>query len=433
MVSALPISDTCEGYLNEMIDCYRYLRNRVADSDLPPESVQAFIDKADQLAFNVDCILSSTSGHKADSAIALVRVAVQFLANAATRQETAETYRKAAFRRGAGITFLIDLLEHQDEKLHLYGSMLVYNCLRDPDVRDYVIGTDELIHLIFELANSESGRGNEWNLFTAQMLLAEEDLFIETSWPILKDPTRYQILQMIQNGMLEKASNNDSSTPMINEKNVSALASVFVEGSSRLAELPWPVDDFQLALLAAVLETLCQITAFEDRYLAVKEDSRVLESVLTLLKLSKPKLDQKEELDKLASPIADGSFGKSPSVNFRTHLVRLLANICYKHPGNRSLMQQHMGIALILDSTPLDANNAFITEWSVFALRNLLEGCPENQQIVKGLQPQGFASKEDQELGEKVGMPLNGTMDVGCGECTSSGAVTENNVDSATA
>ena len=53
------------------------------------------------------------------------------------------------------------------------------------------------------------------------------------------------------------------------------------------------------------------------------------------------------------------------------------------------------GVQTILAHCILDGNNPFIMEWSIFALRMLLEGNPENQEIVRGLKTLGKVSELD--------------------------------------
>jgi hypothetical protein len=48
----------------------------------------------------------------------------------------------------------------------------------------------------------------------------------------------------------------------------------------------------------------------------------------------------------------------------------------------------------------LDEKNPYIREWSILAIRNLMEGNEENQEYVKGMQLQGAVpSKELSEMG----------------------------------
>ncbi|CAG7785000.1 unnamed protein product, partial [Allacma fusca] len=93
-----------------------------------------------------------------------------------------------------------------------------------------------------------------------------------------------------------------------------------------------------------------------------------------------------------------------PTFMFKAHLIRLLGNLSYRHPGNQILIGQQC-LSIILDYTKIDTLNPFISQWSILAIRNLLEGSTENQDIVKNLRLTGTAySSVLQEFGIKIGM-----------------------------
>lgn len=391
---------------NRLIDCFRYLRNQLADPEAPPESFNPLISHASELCWVVDCFVG-TNRYMAESVVVLARMCVQFLGNAITRKETQDVYRLAIWRFGAGTTFMMSLLEDPDSKVRLYGSMVFYNCMLDPQILNYVNGTQETVELIFNRAVEDSEHDNTWCLFCAQMLLAEKT-FLNYTWDTIDRNCQLNIVRVALDGLLEKAANDATSTPLIHEDNVPFLATGFVEDSAKIANKLYKIyypEEFEF--VTPLLEFLCQATAFENLYQSVRDDERILDAALTLLDITvKPLISQKEQLDRLAAKmqaavLKDVDVIKAeqrPFDNFRTHLVRLLANMCYKHPANQKLIRERGGIALIMNSTPLDADNNFITEWSVFALRNLLEDCPENQRVVQEMQFRGFAFTEDREL-----------------------------------
>uniref|UniRef100_A0A672H4S1 Ataxin 10 n=1 Tax=Salarias fasciatus TaxID=181472 RepID=A0A672H4S1_SALFA len=49
------------------------------------------------------------------------------------------------------------------------------------------------------------------------------------------------------------------------------------------------------------------------------------------------------------------------------------------------------GIPLILDNCNIDSNNPFISQWAIFAIRNLLENNVQNQELVASLERRGKA------------------------------------------
>jgi len=229
-------------------------------------------------------------------------------------------------------------------------------------------------------------------------LLIEEDSFLEKCFVKLSTEGR---LIAVRRACLMLPPDDPNSTqdnwPQINEKNATSLASAFIEDSSQIVP-GWPIEESRLEMVATELKFLCQATSHETRYQTIRNDEKLLNATLSLLRLS---LQHQKERARSATTTELFGF-ESPQAtrqNFhlRANLVRLLANMSYKNPTNQKLMRERDGIALVLACVPLDPKNPFITEWSVFALRNLTENCPENQQVIESLKSQGFELKDDHQ------------------------------------
>uniref|UniRef100_H3BVQ0 Ataxin-10 n=1 Tax=Tetraodon nigroviridis TaxID=99883 RepID=H3BVQ0_TETNG len=97
------------------------------------------------------------------------------------------------------------------------------------------------------------------------------------------------------------------------------------------------------------------------------------------------------------------SSSPSPAVGFKAQLIRLIGNLCHKHPNNQKKVGELEGIPLILDNCRIDSNNPFICQWAIFAIRNLLENNEQNQEVVASLERQGRADCSSlRELGFQV-------------------------------
>ena len=56
-------------------------------------------------------------------------------------------------------------------------------------------------------------------------------------------------------------------------------------------------------------------------------------------------------------------------------------------------MRDCSGVELILDCSPMDITNPIITQWVVFAIRNLCEDNLENQAIIGAMEKKGAMDK----------------------------------------
>lgn len=93
------------------------------------------------------------------------------------------------------------------------------------------------------------------------------------------------------------------------------------------------------------------------------------------------------------------------SYDMKSMLVRTIGNLALNNARNKELAREMGILKAVLNCTTMDARNPLIKEWSVLAIRNLCEDCPENQEIVAGLTKVGEAEKADivKELNLELG------------------------------
>ena len=77
-----------------------------------------------------------------------------------------------------------------------------------------------------------------------------------------------------------------------------------------------------------------------------------------------------------------------PRTNLKTGIVKLIANLVDNHPANQDIVRENMGLAFLLDCSPIDDRNSFIQQWSIFALNNALKNNADNQEFISSMQQQ---------------------------------------------
>lgn len=90
-----------------------------------------------------------------------------------------------------------------------------------------------------------------------------------------------------------------------------------------------------------------------------------------------------------------GNVQKNPAYLFKVNLVRLISNLAWHNPNldNKQVETKSL-IPALIDCCRIDACNPFISEWAVFAIRNLRENHINNQRIIEVLRRQGTISKQ---------------------------------------
>ncbi|VVD03377.1 unnamed protein product [Leptidea sinapis] len=89
---------------------------------------------------------------------------------------------------------------------------------------------------------------------------------------------------------------------------------------------------------------------------------------------------------------------------FKATLVRTIANLCWKNQENKKQIRELEVIPVLLDCCNIDARNPLIMQWVIFAVRNLCENCPENQEVISKLTLQGPV---DNEVLQEMGLTLH--------------------------
>ena len=66
--------------------------------------------------------------------------------------------------------------------------------------------------------------------------------------------------------------------------------------------------------------------------------------------------------------------------------VRLIAFLSHERPAVQHRIRELGGLQVVLHRAQLDERNPQIREWAILAVRNLTEGCPENQEFIAGIE-----------------------------------------------
>ncbi|KAJ3414302.1 Ataxin-10 [Chytridiales sp. JEL 0842] len=95
--------------------------------------------------------------------------------------------------------------------------------------------------------------------------------------------------------------------------------------------------------------------------------------------------------------------------------VKVVANMCFGCRESQDEFRHVGGIPVLLNHCQIDDANPFIKEWSLFALRNVLDSNLENQALIAALQPQGIAPDDGTlaQAGMKVELDESGKVRIG--------------------
>ncbi|XP_011870358.1 PREDICTED: ataxin-10 isoform X2 [Vollenhovia emeryi] len=78
-----------------------------------------------------------------------------------------------------------------------------------------------------------------------------------------------------------------------------------------------------------------------------------------------------------------------PAYGFKAGLIRVIANIVHENKRCQDLFREIDGIPVLLDCCNIDARNPLILQWTILAVRNLCQGNPQNQEVIRNCKRTG--------------------------------------------
>uniref|UniRef100_A0A8C1WMJ0 Ataxin-10 n=1 Tax=Cyprinus carpio TaxID=7962 RepID=A0A8C1WMJ0_CYPCA len=284
-----------------------------------------------------------------------------------------------------------DLLELADEKAVSYTCMVIHTCLDKHKTEQLVKDTQQLRLSLKIIDLCRTLPDVDWTVFIVTKHFLKSSELIKKMYTEMTNEERLTLLELIlaQLGVVEE---ENCVMPL---SIAQFLASCFTDHCSAVLTLSSESSDDQEAMVVIrLLDILCEMTSGCKEFMPLQDHSDLLRATVDLLKevhllgkTSKNVFTAAHDFS-LTRP---GGADSHPALSFKAHLIRLIGNLCHGHVVNQDKVRELDGIALILDNCSIDSNNPFISQWAVFAIRNILEHNLENQKLIQGLRRQGVA------------------------------------------
>ncbi|XP_046557215.1 ataxin-10-like [Haliotis rubra] len=331
--------------------------------------------------------------------ITLQRCAMQFIGNMCVghnhNQENVCRQFLCTFRR---------LLQSSDSGVVNYTCMVLHNCLlpqtADPTNRvlpDYLSLDDDIFaRVVLSVIEQTVQADVEWGLFVVEDLL-QVAAFCETIY-ISLPPTHRLFVVEVAIGMLKRAESDTSMEKLhvVAMENLLYLGREVKAYSHQIlqAGLQDTGDSQTPLLLVKILEALGMATSQYSLYGSLQDDSDLLVCCVNLLHgihdIGRQGGNHFTAVEKMTE--SDRIDPHHPAFGLKRDLIRLLANMVFRHRVNQDKVRELDGIPLILDQSNMDGKNPFITQWVVLAVRNLCEANSDNKQYLAGLRLEGLAN-----------------------------------------
>ncbi|KAM4614628.1 ataxin-10 [Polymixia lowei] len=366
-------------------ECFRAQRNACVQSPRNQGLLRelGFID----MSLKILSLLQTINVECQDAVFEPLRCGIQFLGNLAVgKQVCKDDIWQLSFP-----DLLLKLLSVGDEKAVGYAAMVLHTCLDEAKVEQ--LAQPQNIHLalkVMELCRTQPDL--DWTVLIATQHFLKSSALVESMYSGMSDLERVTLLELLSAQLGEGDSEDCGIPPSVAQ----FLACCFQQGCGAVLALASgsASSDEEALTVISLLDVLCEMTSDHEQFMFLQDHPNLLKTTIELLgqvhalgKASKNVFSAAQNFSSF-SQCGDTS-SSSPSVSFKAHLIRLIGNLCHSNSNNQNKVRELEGIPLILDNCSLDSNNPFISQWAIFAIRNLLEHNKENQEVLAGLERRG--------------------------------------------
>ncbi|CAI5773892.1 ataxin-10 isoform X1 [Podarcis lilfordi] len=326
-----------------------------------------------------------------ESLLTAFRCSLQFLGNIAAGN-------KASQHRIWTLAFpslFLNCLKHQDEKVVSYCCMVLFTCLNPERTREL----QEESNLNVALAVLQASRKypeSEWTFLIVTNHLLKCPELVKAMYAKLSNQERASFLELIQSEIGE----NDT---VISAETAKFLVNCFKEKCQAVLILAFAAndDDEEALVTIRLVDVLCEMTSNSGHLECLQACPDLLEVTVKTLQLTH--LAGKQSTNIFTVTHSGQEQSCHPAVGFKSHLIRLIGNLCYKNKANQDKVYDLDGIPLILDNCSIDDNNPFVSQWAVYTIRNLTEQNERNQELIARMEQQGLA---DNSVLENMGLKV---------------------------
>uniref|UniRef100_A0A8C9IK74 Ataxin-10 n=1 Tax=Piliocolobus tephrosceles TaxID=591936 RepID=A0A8C9IK74_9PRIM len=353
--------------LQLITECFRCLRNACIECSVNQNSIR----NLDTIGVAVDLILLFRELRvEQEALLTAFRCGLQFLGNIASRNEDSQSIVWVhAFPE-----LFLSCLNHPDKKIVAYSSMILFTSL-----------------------NHERMKELEENLNIAIDVIDAYQKHPESEWPVT-------LLDLMIGKITSDEPLTTDDIPVF-LRHAELIASTFVDQCKTVLKLASeePPDDEEALATIRLLDVLCEMTANTELLGYLQVFPGLLERVIDLLRVIHVTGRETTNIFSNCGCVrAEGDIS-NVAEGFKSHLIRLIGNLCYKNKDNQDKVNELDGIPLILDNCNISDSNPFLTQWVIYAIRNLTEDNSQNQDLIAKMEEQGLA---DASLLKKVGFEV---------------------------
>ncbi|KAJ7398715.1 Ataxin-10 [Pitangus sulphuratus] len=282
-------------------------------------------------------------------------------------------------------------LTYSDRKVVAYCCMVLFTCLDSEKVGE-LLDPGSLAVALHVLRVYKEQLESEWSFLIVTDHLLQCPELVKALYTKLSNQERVTLLELMMSKVSEKSCVSSEEMRVL-ARLATFLAGCFQEQCGAVLRLTDAAgaEDEEALVTIRLLDVLCEMTSSSGQLEHLQALPGLLETAIDTLRLTHLAGKQAVNVFTATHAVTGQEEVSHPAVGFKSHLIRLIGNLCYKNKENQDKVFELDGIPLILDNCSIDDNNPFVNQWAVFAIRNLTEQNERNQELIAGLEEQGLA------------------------------------------
>ncbi|XP_075066445.1 ataxin-10 [Mixophyes fleayi] len=383
-----------ERWFDVSAECFRCLRNTCVQCPRNQNTIRnmGLIEESVSLIK-----VFSTSDTLQESCLMAFRCGLQFLGNVAGgNQDSQNSIWKHAFPH-----LFLNCLTHEDDKVSAYSSMVLFSCMREDRMGEFMEPANLRVALSAVTAYGKRPDAEWLHLIVTDRFLRCPEL-VKQMYGMECHADRVTLLELIIAKLSEKSPLSEGEVRSL-QSIAEFLCECFQNQCRAVLKLAAPGDgeEQEAVVVVRLLDLLCEMTSNNEHFTCLQSCPGLLDTAVDTLRLIHLAGKQSKNVFTSVHTMSLGENLTHAAVGFKAHLIRLIANLCYKNKDNQDKIYQLEGIPLILDNCSIDDNNPFVNQWAVYAIRNLTDRNEKNQELIAGMERQGLA---DTSVLESMGL-----------------------------
>uniref|UniRef100_A0A5G2QR51 Ataxin 10 n=1 Tax=Sus scrofa TaxID=9823 RepID=A0A5G2QR51_PIG len=252
-------------------------------------------------------------------------------------------------------SLLTACLNHPDKKIVAYSSMILFTSLSSERMKEL----EENLNIAIDVVEAHRKQPeSEWPFLIITDHFLKSPELVKAMYAKMSNQERVALLDLTIAKIAGEEPLTKDDVPVF-LSHAELVASAFVDQCRAVLHLTaeQPTGDEEALATIRLLDVLCEMTANTDLLGYLQVFPGLLERVIDLLRLIHAAgSDTTSIFSPCASIKAEGDI-TNVAEGFKSHLIRLIGNLCYKNKENQDKVSELDGIPLILDSCGIDDSN----------------------------------------------------------------------------